>query len=265
MLDCSPNDKCNILQGIIFDCMCNTIPISYVTMTSRDKPWMTPYLKHLINLRWKAYRNRNFVLYNHYKNKVKNHIVIARKNWASRCSSANVKSMWSVVNSISGTSPNLSTLHKLIYTFSNVLDAVNCINSTLCNVFAPKAASVENLVPDDWRLCVSVADTYNLFSTINCHKTFGSDLVPSILYKAAASSIAAPFCHLFNICINSAVVPDSWKLGHVAPIPKCKNPSVGDIRPITLLPIPAKLLEKIVYKNLTSLILSKLRSLSIWL
>ena len=46
------------------------IPLNYVTMLSRDKPWMTPILKMLIDQQVKAYRDRNWSLFLHYKVKV---------------------------------------------------------------------------------------------------------------------------------------------------------------------------------------------------
>ena len=53
----------------------SVIPVSFVSFTSKTKPWVTPVLKDLINKRWSAYRNNNFSLYNHYKKKVKDTIL----------------------------------------------------------------------------------------------------------------------------------------------------------------------------------------------
>ena len=38
------------------------------------KEWITPLIKHLINERWKAYREYNWPQYNHLKMKIKNEI-----------------------------------------------------------------------------------------------------------------------------------------------------------------------------------------------
>ena len=48
----------------------STIPVTFVKLNSKTKPWITPVLLDLIHKRWKAYRQRNFTLYNHYKAKV---------------------------------------------------------------------------------------------------------------------------------------------------------------------------------------------------
>ena len=55
-----------------------------VHMTDRDKQWLTPLFKLLINDRWRAYRMKNWALYNHLKAKVKAEIVKAKRSWANK-------------------------------------------------------------------------------------------------------------------------------------------------------------------------------------
>ena len=43
------------------------IPHILVQKSKKDKDWITPLIKHLINERWKAYQNRNWPLYEHLK------------------------------------------------------------------------------------------------------------------------------------------------------------------------------------------------------
>lgn len=53
--------------------------------------------------------------------------------------------------------------------------------------------------------------------------------------------------HIINCCIERKYFPDSWKLAYIIPIPKVKIPSdYKDLRPISILPIFSKLLEKIL-------------------
>ena len=48
-----------------------------------------------------------------------------------------------------------------------------------------------------------------------------------------------------------------WKMAAIAPVPKKAMPSLNDLRPISLLPLPAKLLEKVVLKSMKSTFISK--------
>lgn len=54
-----------------------------------------------------------------------------------------------------------------------------------------------------------------------------------------------------NLSLTTGCVPEQWKIATVIPIPKIKNSSnVTDLRPISLLPLPGKILEKFVHRDL---------------
>ena len=56
---------------------------------------------------------------------------------------------------------------------------------------------------------------------------------------------------IFNLSVKSQRFPDSWKKALVIPIPKKGDPaSVTNYRPISLLPQPGKILEKLVHNSL---------------
>ena len=72
--------KCDLFYEWIHDAL-QEIPYVFVEMTSKDKGWITPVLKHLIHMKHEAYRDRNYQLHNHYKAKVKREITKAKQNW----------------------------------------------------------------------------------------------------------------------------------------------------------------------------------------
>ena len=50
--------------------------------------------------------------------------------------------------------------------------------------------------------------------------------------------------------MSSAVVPDAWKVARVQPINKSGNKNkAANYRPISLLSIPSKILEKAIHMN----------------
>ena len=60
------------------------------------------------------------------------------------------------------------------------------------------------------------------------------------------------FTHLYNIIIKKGIFPDEWKIATVTPIPKIPHPQkCGDLRPISILPLPGRVLEKIVSSKMT--------------
>ncbi|ELU18132.1 hypothetical protein CAPTEDRAFT_98508, partial [Capitella teleta] len=65
--------------------------------------------------------------------------------------------------------------------------------------------------------------------------------------------IIKPLAHIFNQSMNQAQVPDKLKSSQVIPIYKKKERSLpGNYRPISLLSIFDKLLEKLIQKRLHS-------------
>ena len=73
----------------------------------------------------------------------------------------------------------------------------------------------------------------------------GPDKIPPVLLKLALPFIIEPLTYSYNLCITQSTIPTSLKTAKVIPIPKTKDPTrPGDFRPISLLPIIAKPLEK---------------------
>ena len=60
-------------------------------------------------------------------------------------------------------------------------------------------------------------------------------------------------CKVFNSSLQKCQFPASWKKSNIVPLPKVPNVKVAnDLRPISLLPLPGKVLEKIMCKRLNA-------------
>ena len=92
-----------------------------------------------------------------------------------------------------------------------------------------------------------------LLKQIKVHKSSGLDNISSKVLKDSLITLASQTLYLINLSIRTNRFPNAWNRGTVVPLPKVNNPTkVGDLRPITLLPIPSKLIEKIVYSQMTN-------------
>ena len=59
--------------------------------------------------------------------------------------------------------------------------------------------------------------------------------------------------HLVNTCLTSSDFPDSWKHSLVYPIFKSGDPTViSNYRPISIVPIMAKIVERVVQRQLSA-------------
>ena len=75
---------------------------------------------------------------------------------------------------------------------------------------------------------------------------------PTKIIKRCSSLISIHLSNIFNRCIRIGYFPCSFKIAKVTPIFKSKNPLLSsNYRPISLLPVLAKIFEKHIYSNLT--------------
>ena len=95
--------------------------------------------------------------------------------------------------------------------------------------------------------------THNIVKTINTNKSSGIANLSSQILKDAFSALVPELTFLLNLSLttNFYVIPQAWKVAKVVPLPKDGNlDSVNNWRPISLLPLPGKLLEKSVHTQL---------------
>jgi hypothetical protein len=226
----------------------SVIPQHVVFLTNNDAPWMTPLIKFLIQARWKAYRSRNWPVFNNLKSKVNREIWRAKKAFFLR-KSKSVKGLWSYVNMERGSSKrDCSTLVGPSTFLSDILGA---LNDHFCGVMHSQTdlLSFTELPDDSWFPPFSVVDVWQNLYHLPCKAT-GSDGIPTKLYKRAALILAEPVHFLISECIRQRRFPSAWKIADVVPVPKGKGTSIEDFRPISLLPIPAKLCEKFILRSM---------------
>ena len=82
-------------------------------------------------------------------------------------------------------------------------------------------------------------------------KAQGPDGIPARLLTETAFQITPSLCSLFNKSLRSCIHPDDWKLANVVPVHKKGDKAhVENYRPISLLSIISKVLERCVFNNI---------------
>ena len=104
-------------------------------------------------------------------------------------------------------------------------------------------------------------DEEEIFKIINGmkpKKSAGHDGLSSIYLKLFIYEIVRPLTIIINKSLVTGIVPDLMKLAKVIPIYKSKNKKLfSNYRPISLLPVLSKVLEKVVHKRLYSFMSKK--------
>lgn len=241
------NDCVDYFYECFFRAM-STIPVSYVKTTPNTKPWITPVLLDLINKRWQAYRRKDFLLYNHYKRKVKIEICKSKTIWSKKMLSSS-RGVWSVVKEARGKNDS-NSVNQFVSLFPDVFQAADYANKLFSSYFHNDDSCQVFSTPscNDVEICDRVT-VHDLLLKLKTDKAMGSDHVPPVLLKASASDICRPLSFIYNFSFNTACVPDAWKKADVVPLPKISPVVKDQLRPISLLPIVSKVFEKIILRK----------------
>ncbi len=248
----SVDAKCSMFYSRVNDAL-QAIPFTYVEMSSNEKPWMTPKLKYMINSRFEAFRCKQFDKYNHLKLKVKAEIKKAKSSWIQKIKQS-PSGIWRATRNCSNKIQDCSNL--LNVSSATIPDA---ISSAFSSAFSPSSASSFALPMDcdfmPFNVKLSVQDTETRLKKLKNGKSPGHDHLTPLILKAASEILAPPLTHIFAQSISECVFPHCWKLAKVVPIPKKKSPTVSDFRPISLLPLPSKVLESIILSSIKTLLI----------
>ena len=93
----------------------------------------------------------------------------------------------------------------------------------------------------------------NLCRQISVTKSSGFEDIASKILKYAFLVLVPQLMYLFNLTFQSSKFPERWKRATIIPLFKGGDRTrVGNYRPVSLLPLPGKLLEKIVHRNMSN-------------
>ena len=92
---------------------------------------------------------------------------------------------------------------------------------------------------------------YKELCKLNSSKGTGSDNILARFVKDAASVLIKPETHIVNFSIQTRIVPCDLKNARVVPLfKKNKRSDVSNYRPVSVLSVVSKILEKAVYMQL---------------
>nr|CAI5833067.1 unnamed protein product [Callosobruchus analis] len=135
------------------------------------------------------------------------------------------------------------------------LSEPNRINNFFASVFQNSDNACEESTKfysqksSNTKFYLRLIDMSTLIKIINNIKSnaCGTDGITVEMLKLCLPAIAPYLLHIVNSCLEIGFFPNCWKTAIVVPLPKVPNPtSLNDLRPISLLPVLSKVLEKAV-------------------
>ena len=270
---CEVNDLVNSLTDTIITICERTLPPK--RSGKRSIYWFTDELKEKNQLckrlrrKWKrsnnqflreVYLNQYIICVKEYKFQL---IAAKKKSIREFFTIQDSSSVWKQVYKWCKSPANLNQSLKSIKTehgwTTTPLDTAN----HLLNKFFPNdppdnhtqslissAAQTACTAPDD--VLFSLEEVNDAIQTENDNKSPGEDAISANIIKHISYLFPELFLNIFNACLKFAIFPDRWKISIVKVIPKPGSnlQTAKAFRPISLLSVTGKILEKLIYKRL---------------
>ena len=100
---------------------------------------------------------------------------------------------------------------------------------------------------------ITVSEVRKALKELKSKKATGVDGIPSRLLKNGSDAMASPLSVIFNLTIQQNVIPAEWKKAKVTPLHKSgTKDDPRNYRPISVLPVVYKVLERLIHKQLAS-------------
>ena len=165
------------------------------------------------------------------------------------------RQQWALLNSLTGRNfvreQPKATLGDLSATFASIVTDPNPC-PPLSNLIPDISTTADADAPSfkEFR-AVSALEISDLLKHLNCAKAAGSDDIPPLLLRLCEPAAAGPIAQIINESLSTGMVPDVYKLATVCPVHKSGDKSeASNYRPVSLLPIVSKILEKVVHRQM---------------
>ena len=90
-----------------------------------------------------------------------------------------------------------------------------------------------------------------IINALNINKVHGHDDISIRMIKLCSKSVVKPLSIIFKNCIDTGTFPDIWKRSNIIPVHKKGDKQIVDnYRPVSLLPIFGKILEKLLFNSI---------------
>ena len=169
---------------------------------------------------------------------------------------SNSKRFWSLLKSAKAsgrTAPVLKIDGRIV---TDDCERAECFNRVFASKFSdPTVDRLPDVVSHDVDMLSEFSVTHeavcNLLRSQNVHKTCGPDGLSARILKECAEEFSTPLSKICLLSFKQGKFPTAWKRAHITPVHKKgdrKNPH--NYRPISLLPICSKILERVTCDQL---------------
>jgi len=253
--------------------------LSKRTLKKTSKPWITKGIRKSIEIKNKLYKRflNNRSNYYHqkfkiYRNRINHLIKTSKNNYFIKYfneNQSNIKNIWCGIRQlISKKSKGSCVPSKLVVDGNDITnsrdiaDAFNNFFTNIGNRLAQDIPTVDksprsfmrNFTSNSFYLQqVTAKEISEEIEKLNPSKSTGPYSIPTKILVLIKDLISSPLKQIFNLSFETGIVPEKFKVANVIPVHKKGSElCVTNYRPISLLSIFNKLLEKLMFSRLMS-------------
>lgn len=266
------NEMVFVWEKLFTDILDVHAPLRKKRVKNKASPWLTPEIKKLMYkrdfLKKKSISNKSrstFEAYKRVRNQINTAIKKAKVNYLTNEIDYDSQSSWHTwraINTLLGRKSKVTGVKELNVE-ENIVTDPRIISDTFNVHFSTVGSKISGSVPHTTTLpetFVKQSDSTFQFSTIApsmiqhmlsrlcIRKASGLDKISAEILRLAAPVISGPLSIIFNQSIQTGIFPDKWKNAKVFPVHKGNaKDDPNNYRPISVLPVVAKVFEKLVY------------------
>ena len=247
------------------------MPIKKKRVRQKACPWMNSHIHKLMKerdkLKKKAHIENSELLmirYRELRNRITGEVRKLKKNYyVGKLTSYehNASQAWKTLKSLL---PNKKAVTSTFH--GNDVEVANTFNSFFATIGQTLSETIpytndQNNFPVNERfltenkfelMTVSEDEVLVEIKKLKNKKSTGIDEISSGILKLSAEEITPSLTFLINRSITDKVVPSRWKIAKVIPLfKKGDKNQPNNYRPISLLPIVSKLLERVIHRQLS--------------
>ena len=172
---------------------------------------------------------------------------------------SNNSKIFNYVSSLSKNNQSPTAMYYNGHCSSDSFEKAQMFNKYFYSVFtrtsSPYRTIFENSKPDKLLRTINIhyTEVFEALVSLDSSKAMGIDRISPKILKNCATSLCEPITFLYIQCLWFGYLPQEWRTHCITPIYKSGDKAiVSNYRPISLLCIISKILEKIVYKHTIS-------------
>ena len=272
-----PNEQVKLLNEVLLNIYSNFIPNQ---VKPRQAPWITQAVKNFLRKKNHAYKT--FVKNGQPDDKLEeikimisegakmienakqNYLRKTGQNLANAGSSS--KMYWSLINTVVLNKAKIPIIPPLlenglfISDFAEKAQLFNDYFILQCTTIdtgseIPLETQGNPILINDF--VISDEKILKIIRSLNPNKAHGWDEISIRMIKLSDVALVSPLKIIFTNCLRRGVFPEIWKCANVVPVHKKNEKNIkSNYRPISLLPIFGKVLEKLIYDSLYSHLVS---------